>query len=134
MDKHQFQMEVDNLCGELSGFMETLISAELRLAKSTELLKMYKVRRADDQDADLPITWNSKLVEHSGIQITDYMWYNSINAESTATSIPEPEPRISHNTPMFWGCRFCETTFSYTRRQIFEHVANCEVQSSNDLP
>ncbi|KAG2179770.1 hypothetical protein INT43_003553 [Umbelopsis isabellina] len=134
MDKHQFQMEVDSLCGELSIFMETLISAELRLAKSTELLKMYKVKRADDQDADLPVTWNPRFVEHSGIQITDYMWYNSINAESTATSIPEPEPRISDNTPMFWGCRGCETTFTFTRRQIFEHVANCNIRSANELP
>ncbi|KAJ2960902.1 hypothetical protein NQZ79_g3699 [Umbelopsis isabellina] len=134
MDKRQFEMEVDSLCGELSSFMETLISAELRLAKSTELLKMYKVRRANDQDANLPVTWNPKFVEHSGSQITDYMWYNSINAESTATSIPEPEPRISDNTPMFWGCRGCETTFTFTRRQIFEHVANCNIRSSNELP
>ncbi|KAI8582921.1 hypothetical protein K450DRAFT_225480 [Umbelopsis ramanniana AG] len=130
LDKRQYQMEIESLCGELSQFMETVISADFRLAKSTELLKMYQVRKAEGQDPELPTTWDPKLVNRRGIRITDYMWYRAINLESSASSIPEPEVHVPHNVPMYWGCRSCETTFSFTRREILEHVANCKVRST----
>ncbi|KAH8551200.1 hypothetical protein BGW37DRAFT_495169 [Umbelopsis sp. PMI_123] len=131
LDKRQYQMEVESLCSELSQFMGTVMSADFRLAKSTELLKMYQVRKAEGQDPDLPTTWDPKLVTRSGIRVTDYMWYRAINSESSASSIPEPEAKVSHNVPMYWGCRSCETTFSFTRKEILEHVANCKTGSTS---
>ncbi|KAG0755665.1 hypothetical protein G6F57_012225 [Rhizopus arrhizus] len=101
--------------------METSISAELSIGKTTELLKMFpKYIESQDKDQSLPRSWNPKEVIRSGIQITPHLYYNSINAPSCAS--PVDSMYIPENLATFWYCQVCRKVYSFRRHQAIQHM------------
>ncbi|KAI9270835.1 P-loop containing nucleoside triphosphate hydrolase protein [Sporodiniella umbellata] len=117
----EYLKEVQSLCERLQDFMETSISAELTIGKSSELLKMYpKYIQPENRDENFPRTWNPKETLRSGLQITPYLYYNSIVAESSA--VPVDQVYIPEKKKTYWYCQMCKKIFSYRRSEAEEHT------------
>ncbi|KAI9025180.1 P-loop containing nucleoside triphosphate hydrolase protein [Phycomyces nitens] len=124
--EEDYQKQIKVLTDKLAIFMETSISAELGIAKASELLKMYsKFKPRQDSELDLPRSWNPKDVIRTGIQITYSIHYNALNVPSCASSIPQTE-RVPAGMKMYWNCKTCHDTFSFTLDQVAEHLETCE--------
>ncbi|KAI7851751.1 P-loop containing nucleoside triphosphate hydrolase protein [Circinella umbellata] len=123
----EFQEQVNALANQLAIAMETAISADFKVAKPSELLKMYpKYTRPIEEESNIPRAWNSKDVVREGIRITSNLYYNSLNEPSSASNIPIPEDTIPLHIKMYWYCPHCDSTFSFTRSEILDHLAKCE--------
>ncbi|CAO3703181.1 unnamed protein product [Rhizopus stolonifer] len=122
-----YQKEVQSLCEKLENFMETSISAELSIGKSTELLKMFpKYVEPEHKEKNLPRSWNPKEALRSGVQITSNLHYNSIDAPSCA--IPVDQVYIPENLKTYWYCQVCKNIFSFKRAEAAEHLEEHSVQ------
>lgn len=62
------------------------------------------------------------LVIRSGIQITQNLYYNSIDMPSSASAIPASADSIPVHIRTFWYCQDCKTTYSFNKMQATEHV------------
>ncbi|KAG1519546.1 hypothetical protein G6F52_008518 [Rhizopus delemar] len=115
------EKEIKSLSEKLVHFMETSISAELSIGKTTELLKMFpKYIESQDKDQNLPRSWNPKEVIRSGIQITPHLYYNSINAPSCAS--PVDTMYIPESLATFWYCQVCKKVYSFRKHQAIQHM------------
>ncbi|KAG2228952.1 hypothetical protein INT48_008020 [Thamnidium elegans] len=127
--EEKYQSQMQSLIKKLAEFMETSISAELRAAKASELLKMYPKYIANsktENEENFPREWKPKEVIRSGIQITSSIYYNSLDTPSCASSIPEAADSIPSNIPAYWYCQNCRKTFSFRKEQALEHTyENC---------
>ncbi|KAL9551091.1 hypothetical protein MBANPS3_004422 [Mucor bainieri] len=122
----QYQLRMQLLNRRLVEFMDTAISAELKAAKASELLKMYpKYIESSETTSDgqvYPREWKPKDVIRSGIQITQNLYYNSIDMPSSASAIPASADSIPVHIRTFWYCQGCKTTYSFNKIQATEHV------------
>lgn len=133
-----YRIQMQSLNRRLAEFMETAISAELRAATASELLKMYPryIENDDFQSKEnLPREWEPKEVLRSGTQITSNIYYNSIDVPSNASQIPETADKIPANIKTFWYCQDCQKTFSFNKSQVYEHITEkCEKISQQNEP
>ncbi|KAI8384738.1 P-loop containing nucleoside triphosphate hydrolase protein [Radiomyces spectabilis] len=121
-----YQADVASLTRSLVDFMETAISAEFRMAKSSELLKLYpKYKAPPSEEQHLPRTWNAADVVRTGIQVTTTICYNALDAPSCAFSTPEQMEQLPAGVKMYWHCNNCDSTFSMTRNDILKHLSEC---------
>ncbi|GAN03267.1 ATP-dependent RNA helicase DHX34 isoform X5 [Mucor ambiguus] len=122
----KYQLRMQSLNRKLVEFMDTAISAELKAAKASELLKMYpkyieSSQKTDDGQA-YPREWKPKDVIRSGIQITQSLYYSSIDIPSSASAIPASADSIPVHIRTFWYCQGCKTTYSFSKMQATEHI------------
>ncbi|KAI8988337.1 P-loop containing nucleoside triphosphate hydrolase protein [Mycotypha africana] len=120
-----FQRQTQLLNRKLADFMETAISAELKVAKASELMKMYPKYIEPErtpEEQNYPRVWSSDDVIRSGIQLTPYMYYDSINEPSCASAIPESADSIPTNIKSFWFCQECQKMFSFNKEEARNHI------------
>ncbi|KAI7886742.1 P-loop containing nucleoside triphosphate hydrolase protein [Lichtheimia hyalospora FSU 10163] len=123
----RYQEQVSQLAAQLAEAMETAISADFRIAKPSELIKMYpKYKAPVEEEEGIPRSWNPKQVIREGIQITSVIHYDSLDTPSTASSIPIEEQRIPRHVKLYWYCPHCDSTYSFTLPEIHEHLASCK--------
>ncbi|KAF1807654.1 putative ATP-dependent RNA helicase DHX34 [Mucor lusitanicus] len=122
----KYQLRMQSLNRRLVEFMDTAISAELKAAKASELLKMYpkyiESSEKTDDGQTYPREWKPKDVIRSGIRITQNLYYNSIDMPSCASAIPASADSIPVHIRTFWYCQGCKTTYSFNKMQATEHV------------
>lgn len=161
----------------LAQAMETAISAEFRVPKASELMKMVsldrlfvtkfydltceikypKYKERPEYQEGIPRSWDRKdgtvlffvsrvslwpiasndllcSVIRTGIPITSYLQYNSIDAPSSVSSVPFQEDKIPEGVRMYWHCPHCDSTYSFVKRQILEHLTSCggDIQRGSD--
>ncbi|EPB90295.1 hypothetical protein HMPREF1544_02820 [Mucor circinelloides 1006PhL] len=131
----KYQLQMQSLNRRLVEFMDTSISAEIKAAKASELLKMYpkyiESSEKTDDGQTYPREWKPKDVIRSGIQITQNLFYNSIDMPSSASAIPASADSIPVHIKTFWYCQGCKITYSFNKMQATEHVMEkCNSNSS----
>ncbi|KAL0096684.1 hypothetical protein J3Q64DRAFT_1632415, partial [Phycomyces blakesleeanus] len=83
-----------------------------------------KFKPRQESELDLPRSWNPKDVIRTGIQITYSIHYNALNVPSCASSIPQNE-KVPAGMKMYWNCKVCRDTFSFTLDQVAAHIETC---------
>ncbi|KAI9484179.1 MAG: putative ATP-dependent RNA helicase DHX34-like protein [Benjaminiella poitrasii] len=132
-----YQNRMRSLNRELVEFMKTSISAELKVGKASEFLKMYPTTNTENEknndEFNYPKEWNPKEVaKSSGIRIMPYLYYNRIDTPSCASAIPATADSIPTNVKTYWYCQNCEKTYSFNKMQATQHANECIADEVDD--
>ncbi|OZJ05398.1 hypothetical protein BZG36_01988 [Bifiguratus adelaidae] len=149
---HSEKSLLRTLAAKLSDFLMTSISCEFRMAKASELLKIFPTQvpasqeeRESMEDYHIPKAWErfyetlnrQSLVEKTGNVINEYLRYASLNVESCAVRLPPStqsstraqQPHfpqdIGDDERIYWFCENCSKVFDFTRQHIVKHWVRC---------